>query len=156
MRIPIYILVVIGLITGCNAGKDLGEITVSASPIKKRQYKTHVQFIQIAYIDLFNKTMDPHRLMSTRLTFDAQGDDDINYKLYVRQLIEEASSQLPSESVIKKDPEKFTDDTYLKFYSRHPDGYENKLMADYINKDKNITAAKIYYILMTGEEYRMF
>ena len=80
---PLAILLLI-LAEGCHSKKtDLGEIVVGSTPLKKQHYKTHDQFIRIAYIDLFNKTIEPQRLNGIKQIFDSQGDDDINYSLFV-------------------------------------------------------------------------
>jgi hypothetical protein len=154
--IPFIVLLVI-FAAGCHSKKtDLGEIVVRSIPLKKQHYKTHDQFIQIAYIDLFNKTIEPQRLERVKQLFDSQGDDDINYDLFIKELIKEASPGLPPDAVMKGDPGKFADQSYLKFFGRHPSGYEKKILVDEINNNKSVSVSRIYYILMTTEEYRMF
>ena len=150
------VILSICVLSGCGEKKDLGEIIVSDTAPKKRQLKTHEQFIQIAYIDLFNKTISPQRLSNAKQIFDSQGDDDISYRLFVRQLLKEANTELPAAGVIKQDPAKFIEQSYLKFMGRYPNGYEKKLFEDDIKNDTSISAAKIYYILMTTQEYRTF
>jgi len=156
MKQVLGIMMLIFFMSGCHSKTDIGEITVAGTRINKKQYKTHEQFIQIAYIDLFNKTIEPQRLSSTKHIFDSQGDDDMSYKLFVRKLINDASAYIPADSIVKSGPEKFTDQSYLRFFGRHPNGYEMKILVDATSKDKSISAGKIYYILMTTEEYRMF
>jgi len=134
----------------------LGEIIVTHPEPLKKKYKTHEQFIRIAYIDLFNKTIDPQRFSGARNIFDSQGDDDLNYRLFVRKLITEAKLQLPPDKVIKREPDKFIEQSYLKFFGRYPNGYEKKVLINDINQIKDSVADKIYYILMTSEEYRTF
>lgn len=157
MKSIVLILLLSSLVlTGCGEKKDLGEIIVSGNATKKRQLKTHEQFIQIAYIDLFNKTISPQRLSSAKQIFDSQGDDDISCRLYIRQLLKEATDQIPAANIVKQDPEKFVEQSYLKFMGRYPNGYEKKLLEDDIKADTSASAAKIYYILMTTQEYRTF
>ena len=157
MKSSLLILILSSLVlSGCGEKKDLGEIVVAGAAAKKRQLKTHEQFIQIAYIDLFNKTISPQRLSSAKQIFDSQGDDDISCRLFVRQLLKEAEDQMPAANIIKQDPEKFVEQSYLKFMGRHPNGYEKKLLEDDIKNDTSVSAAKIYYILMTTQEYRTF
>jgi hypothetical protein len=144
------------MVLGCHRTTDLGEITIANSSIKKRQKKTHEQFIQIAYIDLFNKTIESQRLSWTKNTFDSQEDDDINYSLFIKKIIDEASTQIPSDSVMRRETNKFIEDSYLNFYGRYPNGYEKKSLVDIITNDKGMSVKKIYYVLMTSEEYRMF
>ena len=156
MKQVLYVMMLICIMSGCHDKRDIGEITLARDRINKKQYKTHEQFIQIAYIDLFNRTIEPQRLSNAKHIFDSQGDDDLSYKLFVRQLIDEAGPKIPSDSILKKDPEKFVIQSYLRFFGRYPGGYEKKILIDDINNDKSVTGGKIYYILMTTEEYRMF
>ena len=156
MKLLFPIWIVLLSLTGCSEKKDLGEISVTSTPIKKRQTKTHSQFIQIAYIDLFNKTITPQRFNRAKQIFDSQGDDDINFRLFIKQLLDDPGIILPSKKFIQKDTEKFVVESYLKFYGRRPNGYEKKLLIDDIKRDQTVSAATIYYILMTTEEYKMF
>lgn len=157
MRLRTLIIIAfIWLASGCRDRRDLGEVTVGGQPLKKKQYKTHEQFIQIAYIDLFNQTIEPQKLSSAKHIFDSQGDDDINYGLFVRELIKQAVDRIIPDNVMRQEPEKFVEQSYLRFFGRYPNGYEQKILVDAIRQDKSLTTAKVYYILMTTKEYRMF
>lgn len=158
-----YLVSVLFLYSGCNTKTiedryiyevQTNEIYQSAS--QKQTLKTTTQFVSIAYSDLFNSSITNDKLNSLDIAYQSLGDKKVIEDMIIKTFLEQASSLVPSNSVMRSDISTFVQNTYLRFYNRKPNEFEAWKVKDMIEKNADITPKMIYYTLMTSDEYRYY
>jgi hypothetical protein len=123
---------------------------------EKRNEKTTLQFITIAYSDLFNSNITNNELNKLDIAYQAFGDRKVLGDLIVKNLLERSGALLPTNNAMRADIPEFVNGAYLRFFNRKPTEFEAWKMKDLIEKNVDITAKMVYYSLMTSEEYRYY
>ncbi len=159
----VFLLAVVLLYSGCNTKTiedryiyevQTKEIYQSAS--QKQTLKTTTQFVSIAYSDLFNSSITNDKLNSLDIAYQSLGDKKVIEDMIIKTFLEQASSFVPSNTVMRSDIPTFVQNTYLRFYNRKPNEFEAWKVKDMIEKNTDITPKMIYYTLMTSDEYRYY
>lgn len=151
---------VVLLATACQQEKlvvyEVNKEQVSLSTIDKNNYKKELEFITLAYSDLFDKPIDNAELQQTAFTYAAIGDKDLVTDMLIRDFLKRDNAPLPSDFEMRLNIPVFVENTYQKFYHRKPTEMEKWYWNDAIGKDADITPSLIYYTFLTSEEYRFF
>lgn len=148
------------LANGCNKEQRViyevqtKELYQSAS--QKQTLKTTIQFVSIAYSDLYNSSITSDQLNKLDLAYQALGDKKIIEDMIIKNFLNQASSVIPTNTIMRNDVAAFVQNTYLRFYNRKPNEFEAWKMKDMIEKNTDITPKMVYYTLMTSNEYRYY
>lgn len=126
------------------------------SSSEKRNEKTTLQFITIAYSDLFNSNITNSELSKLDIAYQAFGDRKVLADLIVKNLLERGGALVPANSAMRADIPEFVNGAYLRFFNRKPTEFEAWKVKDLIEKNADVTAKMVYYSLMTSEEYRYY
>ena len=126
------------------------------SAAQKQTLKTTIQFVSIAYSDLYNSSITSDQLNKLDLAYQAMGDKKIIEDMIIKNFLNQASSIIPTNTIMRNDVAAFVQNTYLRFYNRKPNEFEAWKMKDMIEKNTDITPKMVYYTLMTSNEYRYY
>lgn len=130
--------------------------SVTQNGVAKPNVKSTVEFISIAYSDLFGNTIDQNTLTELGTAYIAFGDRKLIEDLIIRNFLNAQGASIPSASQMTADVPLFIVNTYKKFYNREPNEFELWQFTNLINGDANITPELVYYAFMTSNEYRYY
>jgi hypothetical protein len=139
-----------------NLVYQLDEVTLQQAEIEKNNVKTQLEFISIAYTDLFGTTISQHDLENMALAYDAFGDNKLMEDLIIRNLIVKNDNHIPETQDMRADPEGFVRDVYAGLFNREANEYELWYFTNLINEDTALTAELVYYSFLTADEYRTY
>ena len=135
---------------------EVQEVAISQEGVKKPNIKTTIEFISIAYSDLFGKTLDSRQLNELATSYASFGDKKLIEDLIIKNFLKDPEVNIPSEASMRSDVQAFVMVTYQKFYNRDPNEFELWHMIQEIEEDNSFTPEIIYYAFMTSNEYRNF
>lgn len=160
-KVKILILVLICLgIASCKKDVsyvyDVDDTTVSQPGVSKPNVKNTLEFISIAYSDLFGTTIGAGELTDLSLCYLAFGDKKFIEDLIIRNFLNKPGVVIPTQATMTADVSAFVHATYRKFYNRDPNEFEKWQVVNYINSNSTVTPELIYYSFMTSDEYRYY
>lgn len=136
---------------------QLNEVNVSQSSSNKDKLKTTMEFIAIAYTDIFGSSIAQNELQNLTITYNAFGDKKLIEEMVIKNFLNVAAANLPAiDRTSTATINRFVEDTYKKLYNREPNEYESWYMTDFIEKDNDVNSELFYYALMTANEYRYY
>ena len=157
------LLLATGLTLGTAACKKetvytygVDDVTVEQPGVNKPNLKNDLEFISIAYTDLFGTTIPQDKLEEMALCYTAFGDKRLMIDMVILNLLNEPGVSIPSEADMLANPGKFVDDTYRKFYVRQPSQFERWWLSSKIGSDTALSPELIYYTFLTSDEYRYY
>ena len=160
MRKLIFIFSVL-LLFSCKKEKkityQLNDVTIENNTANKDHLKSTIEFISIAYSDIFGTVISTNKLAELSQIYKAFGDKKLIEQMVIKNFLNEPSIQISqidrsSMSTINS----FVQNAYTKLYNRTPDEYELWFVTDMITKDNDLTSELIYFSLMTANEYRYY
>ncbi|TAL59666.1 MAG: hypothetical protein EPN85_08895 [Bacteroidetes bacterium] len=135
---------------------DVNDTTVSQTGISKPNVKSTLEFISIAYSDLFGTAIGAGELTDLSLCYLAFGDKKFIEDLIIRNFLNKTGVIIPAQVTMTADVSSFVQATYRKFYNRDPNEFEKWQIMNKINGDSSITPELVYYSFMTSDEYRYY
>ncbi len=160
-KIYIYSLLFISICVGLYAcKKEIKKIfevqtqQVSLTSINKNLFKKEIEFISIAYSDLFGKTIPADELSNAIRCYAGSNDKDMITDRIIRSYLNRSNIIIPSQQQVKNDVPTFVSKTYTKFYQRPPTEMEKFKMEQLINTNSTLTPTIIYYSFLTSDEYK--
>lgn len=146
--------------SSCKKEKDIvygvNTVNVQQPGANKPNVKSTIEFISIAYSDLFGTTINANQLTELSLAYAGFGDKKFVEDMIIKNFLNKTGVIIPSTTQMNSDIGKFVKDCYRKFYNRDPNEFEQWQMTDYISNTSNITPELIYYAFMTSDEYRYY
>ena len=154
----------VGALTAAGCKKDpprsyiygVNGMSVTQDGVAKPNVKSTVEFISIAYSDLFGNTIDQNTLTELGTAYMAFGDKKLIEDLIIRNFLNAQGAAIPTVTQMNADVPLFIVATYKKFYNREPNEFELWQFTNLINSDTNITPELVYYAFMTSNEYRYY
>ena len=136
---------------------EVEDVTVSLNEGEKNRLKTDIEFVSIAYTDIFSTNISQNNLEDIITTYKSLGDKSLVIEMIVRKFISEGGGTIQNiDRSSSTSIESFVTHVYKKLYNRTPDAYELWYLTDVIQKDQDINASLIYYSMMTANEYRYY
>lgn len=127
--------------------KDVGSKTVA---------KSMVEFISIAYADVFGNTISQNQLGQLSLLYLSFGDKRLLEDLLIKNMLNSQLASLPSNTEMRADIGAFVRSSYLKLLNREPNELEAFTLAKEIANDPSLRVDMVYYSMMTSDEYRFY
>ena len=135
---------------------EVNDVQVSQEDIGKGIPKSTIEFLSIAYSDIFGNTISQNQLNRLSLLYLAFGDKKLLEDLLIKNMINRPESLLPSNQTMRADVDLFIVNAYQKLYNRSPNELEVFTLKKNINENAQMTAVMVYYAMMTSDEYRYF
>ena len=155
-----FLLVASALFTGCKKDPKyvygVNDVSVNQPGVSKPNVKSTIEFISIAYSDLFGTSISASDLTDLSLCYLAFGDKKFIEDLIIRNFLNKTGVIIPTLATMNADISGFVQATYRKFYNRDPNEFEKWQVVNYITTTSNITPELVYYSFMTSDEYRYY
>ncbi len=153
-------MVLLPLLNSCKKETQLvyevDDVTVQKDKIGKGVNKSTVEFISIAYSDVFGSTISQDALSKVSLLYSSFGDKRLLEDLLIKNMLNAPGIQLPSDVEMRSDIGGFISRTYQKLYNRDPTELEAFELKKRIENSSTLTPDMIYYAMMTSDEYRFY
>lgn len=153
-------LIALLVVSGCKKETfftyEVEDVDVSQPGAVKPNVKSDLEFISIAYTDLFGSTISPSQLQDLALAYQSLGDKRTAIDMIILNFLNESGLQIPSNTTMRADVDGFVEDTYRKFLVREPSAYEKWFVVNHIETDNGITPEMVWYAFMTCQEYRFY
>lgn len=135
---------------------EVNDVNVNQTGVNKPNVKSTVEFISIAYADLFGTTIDQASLTNLSLAYMAFGDKKFIEDMIIRNFLNKSGAVIPDKSEMAANTGDFVKNAYRKFYNREPSEFEKWQIVNSINSDSTITPELVYYSFLTSDEYRYY
>ena len=135
---------------------DVNDVEVTQSGVSKPNVKTTIEFISIAYSDLFGNTISQNTLTELSIAYLAFGDKKLVEDLIIRNFLNTPGVVIPTKTEMNADVSLFVSTAFKKFYNREPNEFELWQLVELITKDSAMTPELVYYAFMTSNEYRYY
>lgn len=132
------------------------DVNVRRKGDNKQNKKNEVEFISIAYNDIFGASPSQTLLSRLSVIYVAFGDKKLLEDLIIRNMLNSPSANIPTDLHMRTNVEQFVREVYLQLYNRAPDEFEAWKLKEYIQSDLNLTVQHVYYAMMTADEYRYY
>ena len=134
----------------------VNDTNVTQPGVSKPNVKSTLEFISIAYSDLFGTSIGASELTDLSLCYLAFGDKKFIEDLIIRNFLNKPGVLIPTQTTMTADVPSFVSATYRKFYNRDPNEFEKWQVVNYINSNSSVTPELVYYSFMTSDEYRYY
>jgi len=160
MKKLIFIFSVL-LLFSCKKEKkityQLNDVTIENNSANKDHLKSTIEFISIAYSDIFGTVVSTNKLAELSQIYKAFGDKKLIEQMVIKNFLNEPSTQIPQiDRSFISTINSFVQNAYTKLYNRTPDEYELWFISNMIENDTALTSELIYFSLMTANEYRYY
>ena len=160
MRKLIFIFIVLFLFS-CKKEKkiiyQLNDLKIENNSANKGHLKSRIEFISIAYSDIFGTVISTNKLSDLSQIYKAFGDNKLIEHMVIKNFLNEPSIQIPQiDRSSISEINNFVQNMYIKLFNRKPNEYELWFISDLIQKDTNLTSNLTYFTLMTSNEYRYY
>lgn len=135
---------------------EVDDVLVTKDQSEKTVSKTMVEFISIAYADIFGSTISQNDLGILSLLYLAFGDKVIIEDVLVKNMLNSPEANLPSDAEMRTNIGLYIKNTYIKLYNREPNELESFTLSQKISDNEAMTSAMVYYAMMTSNEYRFY
>jgi len=152
-----YIALIAMVLASCSNELvyDVGTLEPSNEG-NKTELKDDLQFMSIAYRDLFGEEVPPDVLSTMRKAYISFGDKELIIDEIVQTMLVSPDLDLPSDAAIAADRSAFISDTYRKFLLRDPSDFELAFWESQLIEQTDLTAKDVYYVFMTCQEYKYY
>ena len=134
---------------------DIGTTEVKSAN-NKANLKADLQFITIAYRDLYGAEIPPDLLEQLRTNYTSFGDKALVVDEIVESMLLNPDLTLPSENLFRVNIPQFMNDVYEQFLLREATDFEIAYWKSMIEADASITVRDVYYVVMTSTEYKYY
>lgn len=135
---------------------EVNQVSVSQPGVDKANQKSDIEFLSLAYADLFGTTISADNLNVMVQAYASMGDKNLIADIIIRNLINTPGARVPTDAEMRADIDGFITDTYKKFYIREPGEYESWYLRQLIEEDTDFSPDMIYYAFLTSDEYRYY
>lgn len=122
----------------------------------KTELKDDLQFMSIAYRDLFEEEVPPGVLELMRTAYISLGDKELVVDRVVQAMLSSPDLELPSQTDMLGAKAVFIQSTYRKFLLRDPSSFEEAYWVSQLTENPNLSVKDVYYIFMTSQEYKYY
>jgi len=155
-----YILFLIVSLASCKKETDyiydVDKVTVQKDKIGKGVNKSTIEFISIAYSDVFQTTISQDQLSRVSLLYNSFGDKRLLEDLLIKNMLNSPSVELPDDASMRADITGFISATFRKLFNREPNELELFELKKRIENSASLSPDMVYYALMTSDEYRFY
>lgn len=122
----------------------------------KNTPKSTLEFISIAYADVFGTSITQNQLVNLSTSYASFGDKKVIEELIVSNFLNRPNAQIPATPSVNGDTAAFITSAYKKFYNREPNPFESYFWLDLFRRSATANPGTMYYALMTSDEYRFY
>ena len=160
-RINTYVFVICSLLfTSCEKEVDylyeVNPVTVQSPGSIKSNAKSTVEFLTIAWADLFGTQIPQQELSKLNTVYVAFGDKKMIEDRILLNFLSKSGVQIPAQTNVSGDTTLYINNTYKKLFNRDANAFEKYYLKEQIRLNASMTSKVIWYALMTSNEYRYY
>jgi hypothetical protein len=162
MKIFGYLLIVMFFISSCKKEDpvylfEVENVEVKPNSANKNRLKTDIEFISIAYNDLFGANISQNELDEIIISYQSFGDKSLVIELIIKKFVFSNESNIsPIDRTNDATIESFVIESFEKIYNRTPNSFETWFLSDFLKYNEDINSQTFYYSIMTANEYRYY
>lgn len=135
---------------------EVNPVEVNQPGVEKANQKSDLEFLSLAYADLFGTTISSIQLNVMVQAYESMGDKTLIADIIIRNLLSSPGANIPTDASMRNDLDGFINDTYKKFFIRLPGEYESWYLNQLITEDPDFSPEMVYYAFLTSDEYRYY
>lgn len=135
---------------------EVNPVEVNQTGVEKVNQKSDLEFLSLAYADLFGTTISSSELNVMVQAYESMGDKTLIADIIIRNLLNTQGAKIPTNAEMRNDLDGFINDTYKKFFIRLPGEYEIWYLKQLITEDSDFSPEMVYYAFLTSDEYRYY
>ena len=162
MKTIYYLLIAVLCISSCKKDDpaylfEVEKVEVKPSTANKDRLKTDIEFVSIAYNDLFGTNISQNELDKIITTYQSFGDKSLVIELIIRKFIFSGETNISTiDRSSDASIEAFVQESYEKVYNRTPNSFEKWYLTDFLKSNEDVNNQVYYYSIMTANEYRYY
>ena len=160
-RINTYVFIICSLIfTSCEKEVDylyeVNPVAVQSPGSIKSNAKSTVEFLTIAWADLFGTQIPQQELSKLNTVYVAFGDKKMIEDRILLNFLSKSGVQIPAQTNVSGDTTLYINNAYKKLFNRDANAFEKYYLKEQIRLNASMTSKVIWYALMTSNEYRYY
>ena len=132
---------------------EVNEQKISSSSDLKTKAKSEEQFVAILYANLFQKALSANKLVEITDLIASIGDKDLAHEVLISNFMNDTGVLIPSDSLMRADPESFIIKSYERFLVRKPSQGEITFFRNFIDSHPDLSAEMVYFSFALSNEY---
>ncbi|MGC6490576.1 MAG: hypothetical protein ACON5E_04780 [Flavobacteriales bacterium] len=164
MKTSVYIFLTLTLLVFSSCSNDdpyflfeVDKVEVEQTNADKNRLKTDIEFVSIAFNDLYGTNIPQNQLEEIITSYKSFGDKSLVIELIIKKFILDEGSAIPNLLRISRESvELFVVEAYEKLYNRTPNAFEKWHMTELIMNNSSVDAEMVYFSMMTANEYRYY
>jgi hypothetical protein len=132
---------------------EVNQVELYSSIGEKTKVKTQQQFVSILYTNLFQQALSGNQLVQIIDCLESIGDKELGREVLISNFMNKPNVQLPSDSLMRADPDQFIKDTYERFFVRIPTEGELTWYRNFIETNPQLSSELVYFAFALSNEY---
>jgi hypothetical protein len=132
---------------------EVNQVELYSSIGEKTKVKTQQQYVSILYTNLFQQALSGNQLVQIIDCLESIGDKELGREVLISNFMNKPNVQLPSDSLMRADPDQFIKDTYERFFVRIPTEGELTWYRNFIETNPQLSAELVYFAFALSNEY---
>ena len=132
---------------------EVNQEELYSSIADKTKLKSEHQYVSILYTNLFQQALSGNQLVQIIDCLESIGDKELGREVLISNFMNKPSVQLPSDSVMRANPDEFIIETYERFFVRTPSQSELTWFRNYIETNPQLSTELIYFSFALANEY---
>jgi hypothetical protein len=132
---------------------EVNKVSLYPSIAAKDKMKSQEQYVSILHTNLFQQALSGNELVQMIDCLESIGDKELGREVLISNFMNEPSVILPSDSVMRSNPEKFVMETYERFFVRIPSEGEKTWFINFIEANPQLSSELVYFAFALSNEY---
>lgn len=132
---------------------EVNQVELYSSIGEKTKVKTQQQYVSILYTNLFQQALSGNQLVQIIDCLESIGDKELGREVLISNFMNKPNVQLPSDSLMRANPDQFIKDTYERFFVRIPTEVELTWYRNFIETNPQLSAELVYFAFALSNEY---
>jgi hypothetical protein len=132
---------------------EVNQVALYPSIADKNKMKTQEQYVSILHTNLFQTALSGSELVQIIDCLESIGDKELGREVLISNFMNKPGVILPSDSLMRADPEVFVMQTYERFFVRRPSEAEKTWFIEFIEANPSLSAELVYFAFALSNEY---
>lgn len=132
---------------------EVNKVSLYPSIAAKDKMKSQEQYVSILHTNLFQQALSGNELVQIIDCLESIGDKELGREVLISNFMNEPTVILPSDSVMRANPEKFVMETYERFFVRIPSEGEKTWFINFIEANPQLSSELVYFAFALSNEY---
>jgi hypothetical protein len=135
---------------------EVNPVAVQSPGSIKSNAKSTVEFLTIAWADLFGTQIPQQELSKLNTVYVSFGDKKMIEDRILLNFLSKSGLQIPAQTNVAGDTTLYINNTYKKLFNRDANAFEKYYLKEQIRLNASMSSKVIWYALMTSNEYRYY